>query len=125
MHKDSGLRQLRPKLALPTHHATPEEQFQNNSLRPILKLQHDLLLVLFEHYIQKRKNTYATLSIEQKKAWIDTTLKTDQKFRNLMAGTIIGHFTADELRFYVQNEAEVTRRLCNLLIQRLQSTEQH
>ena len=34
---------------------TVEESFQNETLRPILKLQHDLLVVYFKEYTETRK----------------------------------------------------------------------
>ena len=33
----------------------PFETFQNVTLRPIIKMQHDLILALFQSYVQKKK----------------------------------------------------------------------
>jgi hypothetical protein len=44
------------------------------------------------------------------------------KLKNRLLGILIGHFTADEFVFFSQNEAELTRRMTDLLVQRLQST---
>ena len=47
-------RALRPTIATAPA-ATADERFQNTALRPVLKLQHDLLLAVFRHYLTKRK----------------------------------------------------------------------
>ena len=31
------------------------ERFQNKTLRPIIKMQHDILIVSFQYYLEKRK----------------------------------------------------------------------
>ena len=48
MRDEQQLLQLRPDLQLTPHPSKPDEQFQNQTLRPILKLQHPLLVKLFE-----------------------------------------------------------------------------
>lgn len=54
--------------------------------------------------------------------FIAHNVKSDLKFKNRLIGTLIGHFTADEFAFFAENEAELTRRMTDLLVQRLQST---
>ena len=43
-----------------------EEIFQNKTLRPILKLQNDLLVQVFINYSLKQKNVFFTLTPEKK-----------------------------------------------------------
>ena len=114
---------LRPDLQLSVENALPEEVFQNQTLRPILKMQHTLLAQLFQHYIHKRKDTYFTLSKKAKKDWIAHSVRTDLRFRNLLIGAVIGHFTAAELAFFHSSEAGCMRRITDLLVQRLQSVD--
>jgi hypothetical protein len=52
---------------------------------------------------------------------MEQTIKSDAKLKNRFLGTIIGHFTADEFAFYAENEAELIRRMTDLLVQRLGS----
>ena len=59
-----------------------EERFQNETLRPILKLQNPLLIEVFHNYIQKRKGVFYELSLEKKLDYIESSLIKDQKFRN-------------------------------------------
>lgn len=53
--------------------------------------------------------------------FIRQTIKSDMKLKNRLLGILIGHFTADEFVFFSRNEAELTRRMTDLLVQRLQS----
>jgi hypothetical protein len=112
---------LRPSLNLPETETGVHEHFQNNTLRPILKYQHDLLVLIFKNYIEKRKNTFHALSKPQKLSYIEQAVKTDLKFKNRLLGVIIGHFTSEEFAIFSENETELLRRLTDLLVQRLQS----
>ncbi len=118
---DQQLLAIRPDLSLDITQSTPEETFQNQTLRPILKMQHSLLTGLFMAYIHKRKDAYFLLSKAARVAWIAHSVRTDLKFRNILVGAIIGHFTTKELSEYLANEPENMRRIVGLLVQRLQS----
>lgn len=119
--RDDQLIALRPTLALDNAQATDIERFQNETLRPILKLQHDLIILCFKQYIILRKNEYANLSKLQRPVYIEQVIKQDIKFRNKLLGCLIGLFTLSEMTFFYQHESELTRRATQLIIQRLQS----
>ncbi len=123
MRNEQQLLQLRPSLQLPTLPSKPDEQFQNETLRPILKMQHTLLVQLFGTEIQRRKNVLFQLPKPAQLEWITNAVRSDQRLRNLLVGTVIGHFTLEELQIFEAHEAECSRRLVNLIIQRLQSVE--
>ena len=121
MREEQHLLSMRPFLPVETAESTEIEQFQNVTLRPILRFQHDLLVAIFRNYIDKRKNTFVTLSKGQRLAYIDASIKEDFKFKNRLMGVVMGHFTAAEFAIFSNNEAELTRRLTTLLVQRLQT----
>ncbi len=98
------------------------EVFQNLTLRPILKLQHDLLVAIFKHHVVVRKNAFYHLPEKSRSEYITNTLRTDLKFKSRLVGVIIGHFTLEEYTFFENNESELTRRMTDLLIQRLISS---
>ncbi len=118
--RDEALLALRPSITTEATTAGPTEHFQNTTLRPVLKLQNELVLAVFQDYIMKRKNTFAQMAATDQLAYIDHAIRQDQKFKNLLAGLIMGHFTAAEWTAFRLDEAELTRRLVSLLIQRLQ-----
>lgn len=122
--RTTQLTQIRPTLDL-AKATTEMEQFQNGTLRPILKFQNLIILQLFRHFIiqrfRKRKNTFGGMDISDQNIFITKAMKTDIRLKNIFLGSIIGHFTVSELEFYYQNKGEINRRITTLLIQRLQS----
>jgi hypothetical protein len=117
--RNNLLLNLRPELGLPA--ASGEiEQFQNETLRPILKFQNELLLRLCQHQFTKRKGVYFQLSAAKKLEYIEQQVIRDKNFKNLLFGVIIGHLTTEEYTFFQQNESAFRKRLTSLLLQRLQ-----
>ena len=117
------LTNLRPQIpVIIDENATSDaEKFQNRTLRPILKFQNDLLFELFKNYIEKRKGVFHKMIEDAKLAYIENSIRKDLKFKNLLLGTIVGHFTAEETILFFKAENENSRRMTNLIIQRLQS----
>ena len=99
----------------------PEERFQNQTLRPILKVQNDLFLAVFKNYLIKQKIDFNSLSPEKKMMCIDQAIQRDIKFRNILKGIVIGFFTLEEFETYIQNSSNLNKRMMNLLIERLKS----
>ena len=125
MRHEPTLLALRPDLHLDTAKSTPAEAFQNNTLRPLLKMQHEVLLQIFRHYIRKRKNVFLQLAPTAQLDYIAHSVQSDPALRHLLAGAVLGHFTTTELVFFLENEADTMKRLTALTVQRIQSdTEQ-
>ena len=123
LHRDQNLKALRPLIpTISEENITSEsERFQNKTLRPILKLQNDLLLQTFQQYVIQRKNVFLKLSPEKKLDYIDNNIRKDLTFRSLLIGMVVGHFSIEEYKTYVQNENELRKRLINMLIERIKS----
>lgn len=108
----------RPHLpTLPTD--SPEEAFQNDALRPILKQHDELLQMIFAHYLKKGKVKADQLSATKRTEKIKELVTRDNRLRGLLFGMVVGHFTTSELAHYLNNESGVNRRLTNLLVERL------
>ena len=120
LSRDEALLTFRPIIDVDNTQMTAAERFQNETLRPLLKLQNSLILPVFRDYLTKRKNTFGQMAVSDQLAYIDHTIRQDQKFKNLLVGLIMGHFTTREWQTFRADEAELTRRLVTLLIQRLQ-----
>jgi hypothetical protein len=97
-----------------------EEKFQNETLRPIIKLQNNLLLAAFQNYIVKTKNSFYDLSLERRLDYIANAIQKDVKFRNSLKGMIIGQYTIEEYDLYIQNSSALNKRMMNMVITRLQ-----
>ena len=119
--RDQKILQQRPDI--PTskinEQMSAEEYFQNATLRPILKLQNDLFLLVFRNYITKHKNLFYDLSLEKKLQYIEQSIQKDIKFRNALKGIVIGLFTEKEYETYIQNSSALNKRMMNMLIVRL------
>ena len=119
--RNTELPRLRPSIQanLDENQDTSAGHFQNATLRPILKLQNELLLQMFKHYLQKTKGSFFQLAPPKQLEFIANSVRSDLRFRNLLTGVIIGHFTETEWDTFAAQEQELTRRIADLLIQRL------
>jgi hypothetical protein len=104
--------------------SSSDELFQNEVLRPILKLQNDLFIASFLNYISKYKRDFYTKTVENKLTIIENAIQKDIKYRNALKGMIIGLFTTEEYSLYIQNSSNLNKRMMNLLIERLKSQVQ-
>ena len=66
--RPNDLIRIRPEIKKTKHFDTmsAEERFQNNTLRPILKLQNPLFVAVFQNYIENRKGVFYDLSLSKK-----------------------------------------------------------
>ena len=124
--RPNDLRRIRPEIKKTQAFANmrADERFQNETLRPILKLQNPLFVAVFHNYIEKRKGVFYDLGLEKKLAYIESSLIKDQKFRNSVKGMIIGHFTVAEYRQYSANSSALNKRMMNMVIERLKDQVQ-
>lgn len=104
--------------------SSPDEVFQNQVLRPILKLQNDLFIEVFKNYISKYKNDFYSYSVEKKITYIENSIQKDIKFRNSLKGIVIGLFTIQEYNTYIQNSSSLNKRMMNMLMERLKNQMQ-
>lgn len=95
-----------------------DELFQNKTLRPIIKMQHDLFIAVFRNYIAKHKNVFYELSLSKQLSYIDNAIHKDMKFRNSVKGMIIGQFTEEEYALYIQNSSALNKRMMNIVKER-------
>ncbi|MCC4213717.1 glyoxalase [Leeuwenhoekiella parthenopeia] len=124
--RDTQLLALRPSIpsAQVNDSMSADEQFQNGTLRPVVKLQNDLLLEAFRNYIAKHKNVFYNLTIERRMNYIENAIQKDIKFRNSLKGMVIGQFTVEEYRSYIQNSSALNKRMMNLVKERIQNNIQ-
>ena len=118
----TSLLQLRPTISsASTEKANTLERFQNETLRPILKFQHDLLSQVMQQNFIKRKNEFYKTPEKARATYLEDTVRKDLRFRAMLQGIVIGHFTEIEYTTFIENEAELSRRMTDLLVQRFQS----
>lgn len=96
-----------------------DESFQNKTLRPIIKLQHDLFVAVFKNYIVKHKGVFYDLRLEEQLNYISNAIQKDIKFRNSLKGMVIGQFTVDEYELYIKNSSALNKRMMTIVKERL------
>ena len=107
-----------------TIQTSSEELFQNEVLRPILKLQNDLFVMSLSNYIVKNKIDFYSKTVEKKLSIIENAIQKDIKFRNALKGMVIGLFTIDEYSLYIKNSSNLNKRMMLMLIERLKNQVQ-
>ncbi len=123
--RDEFIREFRGEmLGTFNNQLTPDEFFQNETLRPILKLQNDLFIEVLRNYITKSKTDFYNFSTEKKLQFIENSIQRDIKFRNSLKGIVIGLFTVEEYTRYIQNSSSLNKRMMSLLIEQLKNQVQ-
>ncbi|WP_081211693.1 glyoxalase [Salegentibacter sediminis] len=120
--RDLQVIEMRPDIpsAKVSEKMSSDEYFQNQTLRPITKLQEDLILEVFRNYIEKHKNSFYELNLEKRFEYIENAIHKDIKFRNSLKGIIIGQFSLEEYRKYILNSSALNKRMMNIVKQNLQ-----
>ncbi|WKL49097.1 glyoxalase [Flavobacterium pectinovorum] len=123
--RDTFLKELRGEtLGTVSAQSSADELFQNQTIRPILKLQNDLFVAVFINYVNKNKADFYSYTVEKKLQTIENSIQKDIKFRNSLKGIVIALFTIEEYDTYIQNSSSLNKRMMNLLIDRLKSQVQ-
>jgi len=95
------------------------EKFQNEVLRPIIKMQNNLLVTFFKNYIKNRKIEFNKLGVEFQENKINSILTKDINFKNILIGSIIGHLEENEIKIYFKSKTEINKRIIQIIKQRL------
>ena len=120
-----SIKKVRPDLptVVVSSAMSEEEQFQNTTLRPILKYQHDLLVSVFKNHIAKWKQTTIPGTSSQERAlYIQQEITRNKQLRSMYEGIVIAMMTDSEYDAYIQLAEELRRRVFTMLTDRLIST---
>ena len=113
---------IRPQIptALVNENMTLDEKFQNSTLRPVIKMQHDLLFLRLESELSQA--AFQNLTIAAKKQFIQTVLFKGNAIRSEVVGMIAGCFTLEEYSFYRENSKTINKRIIQIIIERVINT---
>ena len=101
---------------------SPIELFQNQTLRPIIKMQHLLLIASFKNYIAKRKIDFSSLTEQKKRSKTKAVFVKDINYKNVTLGFIIGSFSEKEYAYHCNNTSELNKRIIQIVTQRMQDS---
>ncbi len=122
---DAALLALRPAIegqpaAIPTPATIAD--FQQQVLRPLLKLQHPVLLATVTDFALEYRLPLATSDATTAHRLLTELLERNARLRATLVGVVTGLFTHEELAFYRQHRNELNRRLLDLAQQRVLSS---
>lgn len=119
--RDRALQGIRPVLSVNSADSSAAEQFQNDTLRPILKLQNSIIIAQFTKYVQKFKPVFNAYNQSTQRNYIEEVIKRDPRIKNSLIASIVSMMTLEEYDFYCENKIEANKRIVSMLVGRLQS----
>ncbi|WP_139958500.1 glyoxalase [Flavicella sediminum] len=123
MIRSEIIKKLRPEIkkASTSEQTSTEEYVQNTVLRPVIKLQHELITEMVFASISKTNAAYKELSKEKLTGFLDSIFTKDKNLRNQLIGVIIAFFTLEELQTYRTIEKECNKRMLQICKERILS----
>ena len=95
------------------------EKFQNQVLRPIIKFQHELLIVIFNDYLLSKKIDLESFSDEIRMDKVDVIFKKDKELVSQLKSVIVGFFTSKECEIYFTMKSEINKRMIQIVRERI------
>jgi hypothetical protein len=120
---DTALQALRP--LVPIESASNDAElatvgyFLHTTLRPVLKLQNDLLLAVVTDFVLDHHIALSTASPTDQQRLLTELLARNTRLRYTIVGLVSGQFTTAEYAFYRQHRSELNRRILELAQQRV------
>jgi hypothetical protein len=122
MRKEDKLLGLREEILTKKSEQTPIEQFQNTTIRPILKSQHTILIVFFNANVHVQYIVSANFSTLKKQNQLKLFASKQLAFRAQLLGMVTGLFTEAEFEFYLSEKVNLDKRIASMILDRFYST---
>ena len=122
MRIEDKLLGLREEILTKKSEQTPIEQFQNTTIRPILKYQHTILIVFFNANVHVQYIVSTNFSLQKKQNQLKLFTSKQLAFRAQLLGMVTGLFTDAEFEFYLSEKVNLDKRISNMIIERFFST---
>lgn len=117
MNRTAQILALRPTIVIDESKVSlNNEDFQNNTLRPILKFQNELILALVKNQLLDLK---IPNKVGEKQLFIQQIIQKNQVLRQQLIGLTIGLFDQSEMDFYLNNQTEINKRISQLMVKRV------
>ena len=122
MRIEDKLLGLREEILTEKSEQTPIEQFQNTTIRPILKYQHSILIVFFSSNVHVQYIVSTNYSKLKKQNQVKLFVSKQLAFRAQLLGMVSGLFTDAEFDFYLSEKVNIDKRITNMILERFFST---
>ena len=122
MREEEKLLALRPDISAKKGDQTLSEEFQNTTIRPILKYQHLILIVFFNSNVHIQYILSANFSTLKKQNQLKLFVSKQLAFRAQLLGMVTGLFTDAEFEFYLSEKVNLDKRISSMILERFLST---
>jgi len=115
------MEKVRPKLpdALTDGELKEEELFQNMVLRPLIKMQHDLLIVRVKSHFSSKRVLFNVMDNKKRTEAIIQAFQSDHNLKKEIQGMITGQLSLVEFQQYLQMERSLNKRIIQMVRNRM------
>ena len=96
-----------------------EELFQNMILRPVIKMQHDVLILRVKSYFLSKKTVFHLMDKQKRVSAIESAFQNDNPFKKEIQGMILGQLTKEEFLTYLKSERSMNKRIIQIVRNRM------
>ena len=115
------MEKVRPNLpeSLVEGHLKEEELFQNMVLRPVIKMQHDILILQVQSYFLSKKVVFHMMDKKKRVNAIESAFQNDNPFKKEIQGMILGQLNQEEFQRYLKSERSMNKRIIQMVRNRM------
>ena len=96
-----------------------EELFQNMVLRPVIKMQHDILILRVQSYFLSKKVVFHMMDKKKRVNAIESAFQNDNPFKKEIQGMILGQLNPEEFKSYLKSERSMNKRIIQMVRNRM------
>ena len=115
------MEKVRPKLpdSLTSGELKEEELFQNIVLRPVIKMQHDVLILRVKNYFTSKRVMFNVMDKKKRAMAIEKAFLGDNAFKKEIQGMILGQLDTSEYQHYLKYERTMNKRIIQMVRNRM------
>ena len=112
---------VRPKLpdSLTEGKLKEEELFQNMVLRPVIKMQHDVLILRVKSYFTSKRVMFNVMDKKKRTLAIEKAFLGDNAFKKEIQGMVLGQLDTTEYQRYLKYERTMNKRIIQMVRNRM------
>ena len=112
---------VRPKLqdAITEGELKEEELFQNMVLRPVIKMQHDLLIMRVKSHFRSKRVLFNVMDNKKGTEAIIQAFQNDHYLKKEIQGMITGQLSLIEYQQYQKSERSLNKRIIQMVRNRM------
>ena len=115
------MEKVRPKLpdSLTEGELKEEELFQNMVIRPVIKMQHDVLILRVKTYFTSKRVMFNVMDKKKRALAIEKAFLGDNAFKKEIQGMILGQLDTSEYQHYLKYERTMNKRIIQMVRNRM------